>query len=227
MKGAGANVDDRLEQTLTVTEIFRSIQGESTWAGCPCVFVRLAGCNLRCAYCDTQYAYEGGELMTVGEILHRCESFPGSLVEVTGGEPLLQEGCQALAECLLETGRTVLIETNGSLPISRLPRDAIKIMDLKCPSSGAAGSNDWRNIDSLSPRDEMKFVIADRADYEWSRDVVARYDLSRRCRAVLFSPAFGVLEPRRLAAWVLEDALPVRVHLQLHRYIWPETERGV
>jgi 7-carboxy-7-deazaguanine synthase len=215
------------ELLLTVTEIFKSIQGESTWAGLPCIFVRLTGCNLRCAYCDTRYAYEGGTRMSIRKILERCEALGNKLVEITGGEPLMQDGCALLAEYLLERGYTVLVETNGTLPIRRLPAAVIKIMDIKSPSSGMSDQTDWTNIEVLSTRDEVKFVIGHRTDYEWSREVVRRYDLTPRCAAVLFSPVFGVLEPDALAAWILEDGLAVRLQLQLHNYIWSPDQRGL
>jgi 7-carboxy-7-deazaguanine synthase len=217
----------REESFLRVTEIFKSIQGESTWTGLPCVFVRLTGCNLRCAYCDTQYAYEGGANMTVRAILERCEALGSRLVEITGGEPLAQDGCPLLAGCLLAQGYTVLVETNGTLPIKRLPAAVIKIMDIKCPGSGMGEQTDWTNIEALSARDEVKFVMGDRTDYEWSREVVRRYDLTSRCAAVLFSPVFGAVEPGALAAWILEDGLEVRLQLQAHKYIWSPDRRGV
>jgi len=213
--------NDDLDKTLTVTEIFKSIQGESTWAGRPCTFVRLTGCDVRCAYCDTRYAYDGGETMTIETILERVAGLDCRLVEITGGEPLLQAHCPALAGSLLARGYTVLCETSGTRPIAVLPADAIKIMDLKCPGSGASDKTDWTNIEALSAKDEVKFVIGDRADYEWSRDVVRRYTLEERCGAVLFAPVFGQLEPRQLAEWVLADGLEVRLQLQLHKYIWP------
>ena len=212
---------------LCVAEIFASIQGESTWAGAPCVFVRLAGCDVGCAYCDTRYAHGGRDTMTVGEIVERCGAWPFRLVEITGGEPLQQEHCPALAACLLERGYTVLCETSGTLPISRLTDAVIKIMDLKCPGSGVCDKNDWSNIEALSSRDEVKFVMGDRRDYEWSRDVTGRYNLAERCNAVLFAPVFGQIEPHRLAEWILADGLNVRLQLQVHKYIWPPDQRGV
>ena len=212
---------------VQVCEVFRSIQGESTWAGRPCAFVRLAGCNLRCRWCDTTYAYEGGAKMTVEAVLAQCRRLGGKLVEITGGEPLLQEHCPALASAFLAEGYTVLCETNGTFPIDRLPPEVVRIMDLKCPSSGMSGALDWANIDRLSPHDEVKFVIADRADYEWSRDVLRRHDLPSRCKAVLFSPVFGEIDPRIIVEWILEDALDVRFQVQLHKIIWPRDRRGV
>lgn len=216
---------------MRVAEVFFSIQGESTWAGRPCVFVRLAGCELRCTYCDTPYARDGGEAMSVGAIVERCLQWPCRLVEITGGEPLLQEACPALARALLEAGFTVLVETSGALPVHILPPEAIRIMDLKCPGSGMADRNDWTNVDALTGRDEVKFVIGDRGDYEWSKDAVERLGLTKRCHAVLFSAAGGAgdggLAPRDLAQWILADGLDVRFQLQLHKYVWPPDERGV
>lgn len=216
-----------LNEVLRVTEIFKSIQGESSWAGLPCIFIRLTGCPLRCSYCDTAYAYEGGAEMTIGEILEQCVRLAGPLVEVTGGEPLFQEGCPLLVRCLLEHRFTVLVETSGALPIGGLPHEAIRIMDLKCPGSGMSDKNHWDNIEALTPHDEVKFVIGDRVDYEWSRDILKRYNLKERCREILFAPAHGVMESRILAEWILEDALEVRFQLQLHKHIWPEGREGV
>jgi 7-carboxy-7-deazaguanine synthase len=214
-------------RTLQVTEIFKSIQGESTWAGLPCVFVRLTGCNLRCAWCDTGYAFEGGLAMTTRAIVDRCEALSGPLVEITGGEPLMQQDCPALAACLLERGFTVLCETNGSLPIERLPGEVVKIMDLKCPDSGESAHINWPNVDALGSRDEVKFVIASRGDYEWGRAMVEEHNLGTRCHAVLFSPVPGLMDPQQLAEWIVADGLAVRLQMQLHRYIWPDKSRGV
>ncbi|HRI87662.1 MAG TPA: radical SAM protein [Candidatus Hydrogenedentes bacterium] len=215
------------DTNLTITEIYKSVQGESTWAGLPCIFVRLTGCNLRCVWCDTEYAFYGGKKMSVGEVVDACDALDCKLVEITGGEPLLQKHCGTLGQCLLEAGYTVLCETSGALPIDRLPSDVIKIMDLKCPGSGELEKNDWSNIDKLSARDEVKFVIADRADYEWARDIVRKYDLASRCNQVLFSPVFGPVEPKSLVEWILEDKLPVRFQLQMHKFIWPPDAKGV
>lgn len=221
-------MDPRLDETLRVTELYRSIQGESTWAGLPCVFVRLTGCPLRCVWCDTEYAFYGGEHVPMREILDRVAALNTKLVEITGGEPLAQKACGTLAELLIERGYMVLVETSGALPIDRLPDAAIKIMDLKCPDSGECGKNDWSNIGRLSAeRDEVKFVIAGRRDYEWARGVVREHRLETRCKCVLFSPVFGVVAPRELAAWILEDGLPVRFQLQLHKLVWSPDARGV
>ncbi len=221
--------DPRLTQTLRMIEIYCSVQGESTWAGLPCVFIRLARCNLRCRWCDTTYSFHGGEKQTLEEILRATLDFGVPLVELTGGEPLAQKECVPLAELLLEAGCTVLIETSGSLPINTLPDPVIRIMDLKCPDSGMERFNDWTNIEHLkADRDEVKFVIASRRDYEWSRDTVRRYNLTQCCRAVLFSPVFGEVDPKDIVTWMLEDGLnAVRFQLQMHKFIWPPNERGV
>lgn len=226
-KGSADSPQDAPETTILVTEIYRSVQGESTWAGRPCTFIRLTGCNLRCVWCDTEYAFHHGDNMTIAEVLEECRRLGCPLVEITGGEPLLQKGCPALAEALLAEGYTVLCETSGSLPIAALPREVIKVMDLKCPGSGESDMNDWANLDALSPRDEVKFVISDRDDYEWSRDVLRAHNLAARCNAVLFAPVFGVLDPRVLVEWLLEDGLDVRFQLQLHKFIWPPDQKGV
>lgn len=216
-----------LIKTLRVTEIYKSVQGESTWAGLPCIFVRLARCNLRCVWCDTTYSFHGGDTMTVESILERCAALGGTLVELTGGEPLAQSACVDLAAALLERGYTVLIETSGSLPIDALPRDVIKIMDLKCPGSGEVTKNHWPNIEALSPLDEVKFVIASREDYDWSVAKTLEHDLVARCRAVLFSPVFGAIEPRNMVEWIMEDGIDVRFQIQMHKVIWPPDMKGV
>lgn len=215
-------------QTLRVTETYVSVQGESTWAGVPCFFIRLARCNLRCTWCDTSFSFHGGEKRSLGALVDEAAAQGIPLVEITGGEPLAQPGCAPLADLLLAQGLTVLIETSGSLPIDVLPDAAIRIMDLKCPGSGEVAKNHWPNLDYLvRDRDEVKFVIADRTDYEWSRDVVRRYTLADRCKAILFSPVHGAVEAKALAGWILEDRLPVRFQLQLHKFIWPPDQRGV
>lgn len=211
---------------LTVNEIFRSIQGESTWAGHPCVFVRLSGCNLRCTYCDTRYAYDVGESMSVGQIVEKVGCLGPGIAEVTGGEPLLQEEAPALLAALAATGRTVLIETNGTLPLpGRRPYHVI--MDIKCPSSGEEQRTCWANVRALTPGDEVKLVVADRADFDWAAERVTEHCLGERGLAVLVSPVAGELDPRDLARWVLDSRLPLRLQLQLHRVIWPECDRGV
>ncbi len=214
-------------ERLHINEIFYSIQGESTHAGRPCVFVRLTGCNLRCKWCDTGYAFYEGRQMPIAEVAeiirdHRCD-----LVEVTGGEPLLQEGVYPLTQAMLESGQTVMIETSGAVDVGRLDPRVIKIMDLKCPGSGECERNLWSNLGHLTRRDEIKFVVADRADYEWARDAIVAHDLARRVGALLLSPVFGQLAPAALAAWILEDRLPARLQLQMHKQIWPGIFRGV
>jgi 7-carboxy-7-deazaguanine synthase len=212
---------------LTINEIFYSIQGESTHAGRPCVFVRLTGCDLRCTWCDTPYSFYEGRKRPLEEVLAEVEAYDCPLVEVTGGEPLLQEDVYPLMRTLVERGRTVLIETGGHRSTARVPDQVITILDVKCPGSGEAERNDWSNLARLRPHDEVKFVIKDRADYEFARDVVQRHDLGRRAAAVLFSPVHGVLGPRQLSEWVLADKLPARVQLQIHKYIWDPDTRGV
>ena len=221
--------DPRLAETLRLTEIYCSVQGESTWAGLPCVFIRLARCNLRCRWCDTTYSFHGGEKQSLGDILKAVRAYGVPLVEITGGEPLAQKECVPLAELLVEAGYTVLIETSGSLPIDTLPDPVIRIMDLKCPDSDMSAHNDWSNIAHLrADRDEVKFVLASRRDYEWSRDAIRQYNLAERCRAVLFSPVFGEVDPKDIVAWMLEDGLnQIRFQLQMHKFIWPPAERGV
>lgn len=212
---------------LTINEIFYSIQGESTFAGRPCVFVRLTGCNLRCSWCDTPYAFNEGQKMSVDDVLDQVGRYGSPLVEVTGGEPLLQEDVYPLMERLLEGGRTVLLETGGQIDVSRVPGSVIKVMDVKCPASGESEKIDWNNIDRLGSQDQVKFVIQDRADYEFARDVVQRHALDRRCAAVLFSPVHGVLESKALSEWILADHLAVRLQLQIHKHIWGADVRGV
>ena len=209
------------EETLTINEIYHSIQGESTWAGAPCVFVRLTFCNLRCNYCDTEYAFYDGNKQSLGEILDAVAVYRCPLVEITGGEPLLQ------MSMLCDAGQTVLLETSGAHDISKVDPRVHRIMDLKTPGSGEVTKNLWSNIDQLSVRDEAKFVMGSREDYEWSRDIVQRYDLPSRCRAVLFSPIFGRIDPRQIVEWILADNLNVRFQLQMHKFIWKPTQRGV
>jgi 7-carboxy-7-deazaguanine synthase len=215
--------DDRLR----INEIFFSIQGESTWAGRPCAFVRLTGCDLRCSWCDTEYAFHEGRTMAVEEVAALLLAYGCDLVEVTGGEPLLQASVYPLIVRLLDMGTTVLVETSGASDVSRLDVRAIKVMDLKCPGSGESARNLWSNLEHLTTRDEVKFVIADRADYEWARDVLRRHNLAPRVNAVLMSCVFGRLEPALLAGWILEDRLPVRMQLQMHKHIWAPDARGV
>jgi 7-carboxy-7-deazaguanine synthase len=212
---------------LTINEIFHSIQGESTYTGRPCVFVRLTACDLRCSWCDTPYAFTEGRKMSLDDVVAQVEAYGCPLVEVTGGEPLLQKDVYPLMDRLLASGHTVMLETGGHISIERVPPAVIRIVDVKCPGSGESEKNDWANLDRLTPRDEVKFVIKDRGDYEFARDVLARHRLADRCGAVLFSPVHGVLEPKALAEWMLVDRLPARLQLQAHKYIWSPDTRGV
>jgi len=231
---------------MTITEIFKSIQGEGTRAGLRCIFVRLTGCNLRCTWCDTAYAFHGGKKMSVEEVSARVdelagrgEAMPGSqasvpLVELTGGEPLLQEEIYPLAEKLVGAGYTVMIETSGERFIGKLPREVIKIVDVKCPDSGEPDTFETRNLEALAENDEVKFVLSTRRDYEFAREFISQHGLARRVRQVLFSPVFEDpqgkwpgLEPRTLVEWILEDGLPVRLGLQLHKFIWDPATKGV
>jgi 7-carboxy-7-deazaguanine synthase len=212
---------------LTINEIFHSVQGESTYAGRPCVFVRLTACDLRCSWCDTAYAFYEGSKRSLDEVIGEVDRYGCSLVEVTGGEPLLQEDVYPLMQRLLESGKTVLLETGGHRSTERVPNDVVTILDVKCPGSGEVGKNDWKNLERLRRQDEVKFVVKDRADYEFARDVIARHGLAGRAAAIHLSPVHGVLEPKTLSEWVLADRLAVRVQLQLHKYIWSADTRGV
>ena len=212
---------------LTINEIFYSIQGESTRAGQPCVFVRLTACDLRCSWCDTPYAFHEGSKRTLDEVVADVERYGCQLVEITGGEPLLQDDVYPLMRRLVDSGRTVLLETGGHRPIGGVPDEVIKIVDVKCPASGESDKNDWSNLDALSKHDEVKFVIQDRRDFEFAVDVVRRHALAGRCAAVLFSPVHGVLDPKTLSEWMLADSVPARLQVQLHKYIWPPSTRGV
>lgn len=212
---------------LTINEIFHSIQGESTHSGRPCVFVRLTACDLRCSWCDTPYAFTGGRKRTLDEVVAEVDGHGCRLVEITGGEPLLQRDVYPLMQRLLDRGHTVMLETGGHIPIAEVPPAVIKIVDVKCPGSGESHRNHWENLERLALHDEVKFVIADRADYEFAREVVQRHALPGRVAAVLFSPVHAVLEPKTLAAWMLADGLDVRLQLQAHKYIWGAHVRGV
>lgn len=208
------------EDTLVVHEIYRSIQGESTFAGVPCTFVRLTGCNLRCTWCDTPQAFYKGTRMRREEVLEAAVALGTKLIELTGGEPLLQPGARVLMRELCDRGHTVLVETSGEADISGVDARVHRIMDLKAPGSGEAHRNRWSNLDHLRPTDEIKFVLASRGDYEWMRDVVREKHLGALGATLLASTVFGALHPKDLVAWVLEDELPVRVQLQMHKYIW-------
>lgn len=228
------SADDRLR----INEVFFSIQGESTWAGCPCVFVRLTGCPLRCRYCDTEYAFREGSPVSIDDLVEQVVACGCPLVEITGGEPLAQKRVHQLITRLCDAGHTVLIETSGAIDIRPCDPRSIRILDLKTPGSGEAERNLWSNLADLRPRDEIKFVVTDRADYEWAKDVVLRERLAERCAAVLMSAVFeqrkGLeilgcpsLHPRELAEWILADRLPVRMQTQLHKLIWDPGTRGV
>ena len=212
--------------SLQVNEIFYSVQGESTFTGRPCVFVRLTGCNLRCRWCDTAYAFYEGEMLTVAQVLERVRAYKCPLVEITGGEPLLQDEVHSLIDRLLLEGYEVLIETGGSLDVGRLDPRVIKILDLKPPGSEMEHRNNLDNLQYLDQKDQVKFVVADRRDYEWAKQMMAEHALAETAQ-VLLSPVFGELHPRELAEWILADRLPVRLQIQLHKYLWDPNQRGV
>ena len=214
------------KDSLTVNEIFFSIQGESTRAGRPCAFVRLAYCNLRCTYCDTEYAFYEGEEMSLEDIIGRVDEYPTDLVEITGGEPLLQSAVFPLIKRFLDEGKNVLIETGGSIDVRPVDSRAILIYDIKCPDSGMMDKNVWENLSHLKPDDEVKFVLGSRRDYEWAKEQLVEWDLVSR-HTVLFSPVWDQLDPRELAEWVLEDGLRVRLQVQLHKILWGKDVRGV
>ena len=211
---------------MRVTEIFFSIQGESSHAGRPCVFVRLTGCSLRCVYCDTKYAYTGGHEMSVDEVLEAVSEYPAKLVEITGGEPLEQEEAYTLMQALLDRNYTVMLETGGHIHVGRVPRPVIKIIDVKCPDSHEGHTVCWDNLEVAEPHDEFKFVIASKADYDWSKNVYFEKLLGKP-NTILFSPVHEALPPERLARWILDDGLSVRFQLQIHKYIWGAEARGV
>jgi 7-carboxy-7-deazaguanine synthase len=221
---AGLRAADR--DRLKIHEIFYSLQGESTWAGRPCVLIRLTGCQMRCRWCDTEYAFYDGEWMGLEDVLAEVGRHGCDLVEVTGGEPLLQPGCLPLMKRLCDAGYTVLLETGGGLDISGVDARVHRVLDVKCPASGEAEANRWENLDLLGERDEVKFVLADRVDFDFACDVVRRHHLDARV-PVHFSPVFGELEPAELAAWIRDEGLAVRLQLQLHKLLWGATTRGV
>jgi 7-carboxy-7-deazaguanine synthase len=209
---------------MQITEIYKSIQGESSFSGLPCVFVRTTGCDLRCSWCDSEFTFSGGSRMSVEEILAEVERLDCRLVELTGGEPMLQKDILQLSAALADRGYTVLIETGGHRDISGLDPRVIRIMDLKCPASGECEKNLWSNLEHLRPADEIKFVIASRADYEWTRKTILEHGLESKTQ-LLISTAFGLIEPQTVVGWMLEDRLPARFQLQLHKYIWEPDER--
>lgn len=212
--------------SLKINEIYLSVQGESTWAGKPCVFVRLTGCSLRCVWCDTAYAFHEGKDQGLDEVLAKVASYRVKLVEVTGGEPLEQEGVYPLMEALLQKGYQVLLETSGAVDLGRVPRAVVKIMDVKCPGSGEEKRNLWGNLEKLVPgQDEIKFVLRDEVDYDYARDVIGRFGLAGKF-TLLFSPSHEELEAARLSEWITRDKPPVRLNLQLHKYIWPKDTKG-
>lgn len=212
-------------EPMKICEIFTSIQGESSYAGKPCTFVRVTGCNLRCTYCDTTYAYDQGEELSEDSIIKKVKSAGIQLVEITGGEPLLQKGTVSLIKRLLDERFDVLVETNGSLPITDIDKKAVVILDIKTPGSGMADKMDFSNIDKIKLEDEIKFVITNRGDYEWTKNIMSQYDLSVKCH-ILLSPAFGILDPQDLTRWMLEDGINARLNLQLHKYIFGPDTRG-
>lgn len=206
-------------ERLRITEIFYSLQGEARTVGLPTVFVRLTGCPLRCGYCDTAYAFHGGEWRSLASIVEEVAGYTPRYVTVTGGEPLAQKSSKALLSALCDQGYEVSLETSGALDVSEVDPRVVKVMDLKTPGSGEAGRNRYENLDHLRPSDQVKFVICDRADYDWARELLGRHALAERCE-VLFSPSHGTMQPRDLADWILADRLPVRMQIQLHKYLW-------
>ena len=211
---------------IKINEIYLSVQGESTHTGLPCIFIRLTGCNLRCSWCDTAYAFHEGKNMSIDEILQKVANFGIHLVEITGGEPLMQDNVYTLMRRLIEKGYKVMLETGGSISLERVPKEVIKIMDLKCPGSGEQEKNNLDNLKLLVPHDEVKFVILDKKDYEWSRDIIKRYKINETAR-ILMSPVFDKLELKEIVKWILKDRLPVRLQTQLHKIIWDKNTIGV
>ena len=211
---------------IKINEIYLSVQGESTHTGLPCIFIRLTGCNLRCSWCDTAYAFHEGKNMSIDEILQKVENFGIHLVEITGGEPLMQDNVYTLMRRLIENGYKVMLETGGSISLERVPKDVIKIMDLKCPGSGEQEKNNLENLKLLAPHDEVKFVILNRKDYEWSRDIIKKFKINETAH-ILLSPVFDKLELKEIVKWILEDRLPVRLQTQLHKIIWDKNTIGV
>ena len=211
---------------LKINEIYKSIQGESTYMGLPCTFIRLTYCNLRCSYCDTEYAFYEGKDIEIDKIIKKVNKLKTKLVEVTGGEPLIQVGCINLLHKLIKNGNDVLIETGGALSIEKIPKEVIVILDIKCPSSNMSDKNLWTNINFLKKEDQVKFVIGDREDYEWTKTILKKYNLNTKCE-ILFSPVFNKIEPKTIVDWIMEDNLDVRFQLQIHKFIWEENKKGV
>ena len=212
--------------SLKINEIYYSVQGESTHSGCPCIFIRLTYCNLRCSYCDTEYAFYDGKDMEITDIMSEIKQWDCNLVEVTGGEPLFQEECIDLLNELVNSNYEVMLETGGSLSISNVPKKVIKIVDFKCPSSKMVKKNLWSIVDDLQPHDEVKFVIGNRGDFDWAKDRITEYSLDKIC-TLLFSPTFGEIDPQQIVEWILADNLPVRMQMQMHKMIWSPEEKGV
>ena len=212
--------------SLTINEIYYSVQGESTHSGCPCIFIRLTYCNLRCSYCDTEYAFYDGKDMEITYIMSEIKRWDCNLVEVTGGEPLFQDECIDLLNELVNSNYEVMLETGGSLSISDVPKKVVKIVDFKCPSSGMVKKNLWSIVDDLQAHDEVKFVIGNREDFDWAKDHITEYSLYKIC-TLLFSPTFGEIDPQQIVEWILAENLPVRMQLQMHKMIWSPEEKGV
>ena len=212
--------------SLKINEIYYSVQGESTHSGCPCIFIRLTYCNLRCSYCDTEYAFYDGKDMEITDIMSEIKQWDCNLVEVTGGEPLFQEECIDLLNELVNSNYEVMLETGGSLSISDVPKKVVKIVDFKCPSSRMVKKNLWSIVDDLQAHDEVKFVIGNREDFDWAKDRITEYSLDKIC-TLLFSPTFGEIDPQQIVEWILAENLPVRMQLQMHKMIWSPEEKGV
>jgi len=212
---------------MKICEIFYSIQGESTFLGLPCIFIRTSGCNLKCLYCDTRFAYEEGYEIKAQEILEKIKNYNCNLIEITGGEPLLQEEVYGFIEKALKMKYLILFETNGSLPVNRLPEEVIKILDIKCPGSGQSEMMDFNNLSHLNRNDQVKFVIMDENDYNWAKKIIEENNLTSITENILFSPVYGILDPKKLAEWILKDNLNVRLQVQMHKIIWGHNAKGV
>ena len=211
---------------LKINEIYYSIQGESSFSGLPCIFIRLTYCNLRCSYCDSEYTFHNGEKMDIKDIINQIKQYPCKLVQVTGGEPLFQKNCINLLKTLVEEQYNVLLETSGSLSIEKVPKEVINIIDFKCPSSKMQKKNLWENLDYIKTNDQIKFVIGNKEDYEWTKDKIYKYNLDKKCE-ILISPVYNNIKSEEIVNWILKDNLKVRFQIQLHKEIWPEEKRGV